>query len=306
MIKFILLSILISSCSNLDIFKSKSEVKKELFKKHYADLENSYSKIDNKLKSSKVIFKTPYPLKCFNKNKQQMNTNIKECKDSVNVCSGYGFRFKNNTLSTYLLESGFNINIIKYSDSEDLTNQFNKFFKKEDLDDQFKDSINDIHKSAYNLCYLAGLSGIDIGNGLFVTGSFYKYLNSLESKKVEEAFVEVAKGYEEMQDNKLSNEKVFEVVSEMYSGLSKDLCKHARIIKGNTVYSYQTEGCEIRDVTLEDLEDDIERWKDNQFITKATILNHELLRDKVKTCSKAIKEFNIKYVPINLSKDCKD
>jgi hypothetical protein len=87
---------------------------------------------------------------------------------------------------------------------------------------------------------------------------------------------------------------------------SRNLCQNTKIIKETLIYSYPTKGCEVRDVTVEDIENDIRSWSGNQYVTKGTILQHSQMIDFMKVCKDAHRFHSIKYkAPVALN-NCDD
>jgi len=80
-------------------------------------------------------------------------------------------------------------------------------------------------------------------------------------------------------------------------------CQNAYLVKGEMILGYVTKGCEIREVTAEDVDNDIQRFT-AIGMTRADRLNHGELRDQIDTCKTANeKGFDWSYQPPSL-KDC--
>lgn len=83
--------------------------------------------------------------------------------------------------------------------------------------------------------------------------------------------------------------------------LSTTYCSDIYFEKGTGVLSYETKGCEVRNVTVSDIEKDVENWK-NSGMTEADILNHEDLKYRIQTCQKMNEYgFYSGYQPIKLT-----
>lgn len=76
-----------------------------------------------------------------------------------------------------------------------------------------------------------------------------------------------------------------------------DLCSNVRFVKSVPVYSYVTTECKLREVTSGDIDRDAKNMK-AKGDTEATILNHLLIKDIIKGCSKLKKQ---KYDWVDIS-----
>jgi len=80
-------------------------------------------------------------------------------------------------------------------------------------------------------------------------------------------------------------------------------CGAAYVLKEEVILAYVTRGCEIREVTAEDVDNDLQRFT-SFGVTRADRLKHEVLRDQIDTCQAANgKGFSWSYQPPSL-KEC--
>lgn len=78
------------------------------------------------------------------------------------------------------------------------------------------------------------------------------------------------------------------------------LCSNTYVVKDQVILSYATLGCEVREVTKEDVERDME-----VFSTNAEKLNHSTLLDDIQACQEAHNAgFSWLYVKPTLAKTC--
>lgn len=81
-------------------------------------------------------------------------------------------------------------------------------------------------------------------------------------------------------------------------------CRDSYVVKDKVILTYPTVGCEIREVTREDVEKDLDNWR-NDGITEADILNHSTLLDTIDLCQAASNAGYVwDYKKPSLGKDC--
>lgn len=86
----------------------------------------------------------------------------------------------------------------------------------------------------------------------------------------------------------------------------KETCKNVhRISPEDFAYNYATKGCEVRNVTKQDVADDVADFKEGSS-TDADIKKHEQIAEVIEACSIVEKKaYEWKYVPAIVSNDCK-
>lgn len=82
---------------------------------------------------------------------------------------------------------------------------------------------------------------------------------------------------------------------------AQQICERAYVLKGQIILTYQTMACKNREVTKEDIENDL-----HSFDSHAAKLKHSILLDEINVCQKAYDNgFRWFYREPTLSEECK-
>lgn len=94
-------------------------------------------------------------------------------------------------------------------------------------------------------------------------------------------------------DNKLMYEFTIKKAKSAKEGILKcqkfvdQQCRNVMKTNVSFEYSYQTQGCDIRRVTVNDINKDINDWKSNSYVTEAETNAHLLIKNNIEFCEYA-------------------
>lgn len=246
-----------------------------------------------------LLFLTINPKSCVNLANGKLLLK-KECNSLKNQCSRHSYGSEDGHLFVELIEDNFTVNRVQLETFDEAA-QFNE------------STINagDFDKILYKVRYYA-CATVSAAGERFLPRDFSNHLpepswtTEISGSTMEawekRCFVKMPDLDEIQSLEKLSHHYLIKK-SESYviakwlstwrnmrdqcSHAISSICKNTYPMNNLVVATYATRGYGLREVTRNDVEKDLNGFRDNEFITEAGILNHERLRDRIDFCQRA-------------------
>lgn len=237
-------------------------------------------------------------LGCFD---QKTYSKLKSCENFRKLCRHFGS--ENGDMYYYELTKDLELVKIDVSENDTILSSgpWNDYVQTTDTKD--RDPINGedlLQKDTYQFCRLLTLTSDPFlpasirkepeVNSKFFAG-FYRNVGSFTFQKIciddkpDEQLVNRLIDLKSIFPENWTIKKYSETYEKWESACNKtaqQICKNTYVVKDQIILTYRTVACENREVTKDDIENDI-----REFYSNADKLKHSTLSDEIDTCQKA-------------------